>query len=51
MEIPYEIKLILNSDESDNNINNDYITLDPSLFQYFTEEEKYSVMSLIDELG
>ena len=51
MEIPYEIKLILNNDESDNNISNDYITLDPSLIQYFTEEEKFSIMSLIDELG
>ena len=48
MEIPYEIKSIL---DSDNEINNDYIILEPSLFKYFTEEEKYALCNLINELG
>ena len=48
MEIPYEIKSIL---DPDNEINNDYIILEPSLFKYFNEEEKYALCNLINELG
>ena len=48
MEIPYEIKLILDSDFLNEN---DYIILDPSIFNYFTENEKYVLNKLINELG
>ena len=47
MEIPYEIKSILDSDLNFN----DYIILEPSLFKYFNEEEKYALRTLINELG
>ena len=48
MEIPYEIKLILDSDYLNEN---DFIILEPSLFNYFTENEKYVLNKLINELG
>ena len=51
MEIPFEIKSILDSDLNNNNSNNDYIILEPSIFKYFTEEEKYSLCYLLNELG
>ena len=47
MEIPYEIKLILDSDYLNEN---DFIILEPSLFNYFTENEKYALNKLINEL-
>ena len=56
MEIPYEIKNILLNTYTDNIItskNNysEYIILEPSLYQYFTQDEKFVIMSLINELG
>ena len=56
MEIPYEIKNILLNSDTDNiiiNKNNyvEYIILEPSLYQYFTQEEKFVIMRLINELG
>ena len=56
MEIPYEIKNILLNTYTDNIItskNNysEYIILEPSLYQYFTQEEKFVIMRLINELG
>ena len=56
MEIPYEIKNILLNTYTDNIItskNNysEYIILEPSLYQYFTQDEKFVIMRLINELG
>ena len=56
MEIPYEIKNILLNTYTDNIItskNNysEYIILEPSLYQYFTQDEKFVIMNLINELG
>ena len=58
MEIPYEIKKILLNTYTNNTIpstskNNysEYIILEPSLYQYFTQDEKFVIMSLINELG
>ena len=56
MEIPYEIKKILLNTYTDNIIpskNNysEYIILEPSLYQYFTQNEKFVIMRLINELG
>ena len=48
MEIPYEIRSILGSNSLSNN---DYIILEPSLFKYFNEEEKFIICSLINDLG
>ena len=56
MEIPYEIKNILLNTYTDNIISSknnysEYIILEPSLYQYFTQDEKFVIMRLINELG
>ena len=56
MEIPYEIKNILLNTYTDNIIPSkknysEYIILEPSLYQYFTQNEKFVIMRLINELG
>jgi hypothetical protein len=56
MEIPFEIKNILLNSGADNIITNknnyvEYIILEPSLYQYFTQEEKFAIMRLINDLG
>ena len=56
MEIPYEIKNILLNTYTDNIIPSkknysEYIILEPSLYHYFTQNEKFVLMRLINELG
>ena len=51
MEIPYEIKSILCPNNSNDALFNDFIILEPSIFNYFTSSEKSSLISLINDLG